>query len=139
MKKISFDFDSTLSHKHVQKFAQKLIDLGYEVHIVTSRWEDPKQYSGNRLNIHDDLFRVANRLKIPKEHIHFTNMEWKADFFEMHTEFVLHLDDYDVEVMEINNRTLTKGILYQYGFNTWRDIIIKTLEIEDDSGRNLQE
>ena len=33
--KVSFDFDSTLDRKDVQRFAKQLIDDGYEVWIKT--------------------------------------------------------------------------------------------------------
>ena len=37
MKKVSFDFDGTLSRLDVQKYAKSLIEQGFEVWIVTSR------------------------------------------------------------------------------------------------------
>jgi hypothetical protein len=40
MKKVSFDFDSTLSRDDVQEFASDLIDLGFDVWVVTSRFND---------------------------------------------------------------------------------------------------
>jgi hypothetical protein len=45
MKKISFDFDSTLDRKLVQDFAYSLIKRGYEVWILTSRFEDCDNYN----------------------------------------------------------------------------------------------
>ena len=101
--KISFDFDGTLSKSSVQEFAQQLIDLGHEVHIVTSRFEDPKRivWIHEDGRNHDDLFSVAKSLQIPSENIHFTDMADKADFFLLHPEFIWHLDDafYEIKAM----------------------------------------
>jgi len=47
MRKVSFDFDSTLSRKDVQDFAKKLVSEGYEVWIVTSRFDDETGMSKN--------------------------------------------------------------------------------------------
>ena len=57
--KVSFDFDSTLSRKDVQKFAKELIDKGIDVHIVTSR-SSFKQLDEEGYN--DDLYEVADNL-----------------------------------------------------------------------------
>ena len=38
--KVSFDFDGTLSRKDVQNFAKSLVNTGYDVWIVTSRFDD---------------------------------------------------------------------------------------------------
>ena len=65
--KVSFDYDSTLDRKDVQRFAKKLIDAGYEVWIVTSRLslEHAKanldQWTINRVEKSNiKLFRVAD-------------------------------------------------------------------------------
>ena len=84
MKKVSFDFDGTLSKLSVQKYAKKLIEQNIDVHIVTSRWEDPSLYidlNEDERN-HNDLFFVMQELGIKRENLHFTNMEYKVDFFK---------------------------------------------------------
>jgi hypothetical protein len=40
MKKVSFDFDSTLSRDDVQEFTSELINLGFDVWVVTSRFSN---------------------------------------------------------------------------------------------------
>ncbi len=111
MKKVSFDFDSTLEFQSIQDYAKKLIEEGIEVHIVTSRFEDCSKYQDNRdghLN-HDFLFKVANKIGIKKENIHFTNFEDKWIFFK-DKNFIWHLDDDNLETLMINTNTKTKGI-----------------------------
>ena len=80
--KVSFDFDSTLSRKSAQRFARELISKGYEIHIVTSRFEDPMRYTDPRIQEtgHRDLFRVCHYLNILRERIHFMNMKDKFEF-----------------------------------------------------------
>lgn len=96
MKKVSFDFDDTLEFQTVQNYAKELIEKGIEVHIVTTRWEDPSKYTFKVT--HDYLFEVAETLGIPKENIHFTNMNWKWSFFINNPDFIWHLDDNDEEI-----------------------------------------
>ena len=101
--KVSFDFDATLSRKDVQKFAKELVDNGIEVWIVTSRFDDE---TGTQKNWHwikgqnEKLFIVAKECGIKLENIHFTCMEPKIDFLKG-KEFTLHLDDDDIELMNI--------------------------------------
>lgn len=97
MKKVSFDFDSTLEFQTIQDYAKKLMEEGIEVHIVTTRWEDPSKYPFKGAN-HDDLFKVIKDLGIKKENVHFTNMNWKWRFFIDNPDFIWHLDDNDEEI-----------------------------------------
>ena len=79
--KVSFDFDSTLSIGVVQDLAEKLIEQGHEVWIVTGRFEVCDS-NKNKVN-NDDLFEVAETLGISRDNIHFCNMadkwEWLKD------------------------------------------------------------
>jgi len=108
MKKVSFDFDNTLEFQSIQNYAKKLMEEGIEVHIVTSRYEDPSKYSFE-CN-HEDLFEVVNKLGIKKENIHFTNMESKCNFFLNNPDFIWHLDDDNLQIIMINSNTKVKGI-----------------------------
>lgn len=110
-KKVSFDFDDTLSLLSVQKYAKELTDKGYDVHIVTSRFENIDDY----LPVvwpdgHTDLYNVAKELNISKEKIHFTNMKDKYLFFIENEGFLWHLDDDFIELKKINKNTKTVGI-----------------------------
>lgn len=115
-KKISFDFDGTLSLLSVQKYAKELIDNGYDVHIVTSRYENIENYfpviwkDGNF-----DIINIANKLGIDSKNIHFTNMKEKYHFFIENKGFLWHLDDDSIELKKINKYTKTVGISVNAG------------------------
>lgn len=121
--KLSFDFDSTLSRKAVQKFAKELIKEGHEIHIVTSRFEDPTRYTDPSIveKGHRDLFRVCHYLNIPRERIHFMNMVDKFEFFLKNPDFVWHLDDDVIEINMINAFTTVKGVVCD--LLNWKNIL----------------
>lgn len=125
MKKVSFDFDSTLSRTVVQDFAFSLIKKGYEVWIVTSRFEDCDNYNFKTDN--SDLFNIANKLGIPKDHIKFMNMSDKYEFF-LDKDFIFHLDDDWIEINMINRNTKTKGVSC-FGTSGWKQKCEKILKI----------
>lgn len=95
MKKISFDFDHTMTRKDVRSIAEHLISQGYEVWIVTSRYDD--NYA-NKQNWHwipgqnEKVFITAEELGIPKDRIIFTNRIPKIQFLEG-KDFIAHFDD----------------------------------------------
>jgi len=104
MKKISIDFDGSLEHPDVQQLARKLIDLGHEVCIVTTRWDEDNKWKYTFYNglsrelknsLHSDLYQVAEELNIP---VYFTNMEYKADFLKK-KKVDVHIDDNWEEIM----------------------------------------
>lgn len=106
--KVSFDFDHTLSRKDVQVFAKQLVDDGHEVWIVTSRFSDEaaKEKKWHWIEGQNQkLFDVAEECGIKKENIQFTCMESKSLFLK-DKGFIFHLDDDDIELMDIldNNR-----------------------------------
>jgi hypothetical protein len=113
---VSFDFDSTLSRNDVQDYARFLINKGFEVWILTSRFEDCYQYPWYRGTVnehcHHDLYIVANSLNIPPERIIFTNMADKADTILEREDFnpIWHLDDDYIELNIIHRKTTTKAI-----------------------------
>jgi hypothetical protein len=105
--KVSFDFDSTLDRKDVQQFAKTLINDGIEVWIITSRISieyaksNLDQFTINRVDkANHKLFRVADNLGIKREHIHFTNTQFKSDFLS-NKNFIFHLDDDSDELIAI--------------------------------------
>lgn len=90
--KISFDFDSTLSERRIQKLATKFINDGHDVWITTSRRKDPPDNIGWD-NV--TVFKVAERLGIPTEKIQFTDGK---DKFPHLTDFDIHFDDDQIEI-----------------------------------------
>lgn len=122
MKKISFDFDDTLSRPIVQDIAKKLIKWNYDVYITTSRYEDVSKYlRPNATN--DDLFKIAEELNIDKSKIRFTNFEDKYIFLK---DFYIHLDDDWIELNMINSKTKCIGISV-YGTSKWKHKLMKLI------------
>jgi len=100
-KKVSFDFDSTLSKTNIQDYAKLLIEKGIEVHIVTDRFENTTKCAYTN----DYLFEVVEKLGINKNNIHFLNMTDKHKFFLDNSDFIWHLDDDDIAMSFINAET----------------------------------
>lgn len=100
--KVSFDFDSTLSRTDVQAFARQLCQMGYEVWIVTSRFNNEELLKKWPwiTEQNQKLFKVADECGIHRDRIHFTNMESKSIFLKGKG-FKFHLDDDEVELMDI--------------------------------------
>lgn len=113
---VSFDFDSTLSRVDVQDYARSLINKGYEVWILTSRFEKCTDYLWYKESLgehcHQDLYTVANELSIPEERIIFTNMADKAYIILERGDFnpIWHLDDDYIELNQIFRKTKCKAI-----------------------------
>ena len=102
-KKISIDFDGTLSRKDVQTFVKQLVCEGHEVWIVTSRFDNIEGLSHNWNwvpNQNEKLFRVAEEIGILESQIKFTNMVPKIDFL-LGKGFHFHLDDDESELFDI--------------------------------------
>ncbi len=114
--RVSFDFDETLSREYVQSYARELVERGIEVWIVTSRFGDDERYKSffqttTPVDLtNKDLFETAARLGIPKERIHFTDMDDKWPFMKYYHEFLWHLDDDWLENKNILKNTKTKAI-----------------------------
>ena len=123
--KVSFDFDGTLELQSVQEFAKELIDRGVEVWVVTTRFGDDEKYKKffhTTVNVdltNNDLREVTDKLGIPEERIHFTNMQDKWMFFEENPGFRWHLDDDWIENEMINERRDTRGLSH-WGNPDWR-------------------
>lgn len=105
--KVSFDFDGTLEREDVQEYAKKLIKLGIEVWVVTTRYDSNHQHKWTLkfpeeqwakvcANTDGDpnfgLWGVIEKLGIPRHHVRFTCMEWKYTYLKG-TKFLWHLDD----------------------------------------------
>jgi len=124
MKKISFDFDGTLEFKEIQDYAKELVERGFEVWIVTTRYEDVSKYSFNIS--HDDLYEAVEYTGIQKNHIHFNNMKHKHTFFK-NNNFTFHLDDNPDEKRLMIQQTDTPCIMV-FGYQ-WREQCEKLLTL----------
>lgn len=121
IKKVSFDFDGTLSKEEVQSYAKILIKKDdIEVWICTSRFID--EYSTNQNN---DLYEVADDIGINKSNIVFTSRADKYEYF-LDKDFIWHLDDDWIETDLINKHTNTNGIR-AFGNDNWKDECEKSL------------
>ena len=106
---ITFDFDSTLSRQDVQDYAHSLIRKGFDVWVLTSRYDElhKHRYAHNPTN--EDLYKVTDKLNIPRWKIKFTCMRDKAEYL-FGSNVLWHLDDDYVELNNINRETKTIGI-----------------------------
>ncbi len=108
---ITFDFDSTLSHKHVQEYAKILSERGYEIGICTSRTTKPRYKINGEypLNYNQDLYTVANEIDIKPSNIIFTHSYDKSEILK-HTNVLMHFDDDDLE-LELLGETNIQGLI----------------------------
>lgn len=100
--KVSFDFDGTIEFSPVMEYAERLIELGVKVFIVTAR----------NHAFYSDVVAVADYLKIPHHRLIFTNGIEKSIFFEDNEDFCFHLDDDLTTTRYINERTNVIGVPY---------------------------
>lgn len=132
MSKVAFDFDGTLEFENVQAYAKKLIDQGIEVWIVTTRWdescktESPVYYAVHGDRIWKEVFEVADRLGIKREHIRFNNYQYKHTYFKDNRDFVWLLDD------NYDEHKLCEGIIPTVDVMSgdWEEKCNKLLNIE---------
>lgn len=133
MKKVSFDFDCTLSEIAVQKLAYTLIQNGIEVWVCTARASSEDKMYDNWGN--EDLFKVTDSLKIPRNRIIFCDYEEKRPFLEAEG-FVWHLDDDNLVIRSLKH-SFVKGIhCLQKG---WLDKCIKFLNLYEMNNLSFSE
>ena len=116
MKKVSFDFDGTLSRKDVQDYAKSLIKKDIEVWVTTSRYFNEDDYEFTKMD-NNDLYKVIDYIGIPKERVTFTNRKDKA--LVMEKDFIWHLDDDWLDLKLINSSTNIVGISV-FGSSSWK-------------------
>lgn len=125
---VSFDFDGTLSKPHVQEFAKELLDLGIQVRVTTTRYDEMHchKYAHRWPPVLDDLWEVVDQLGIPKHHVHFTNMEWKYKYLQG-TNFIFHLDDNEEEFNHARYNSI-KIPMIQVNSSNWKRKCLKLIE-----------
>ncbi len=123
MKRVSFDYDGTLTIDTIQEYAKYLIELGIEVWICTPRFEHGYEHPwGGREYSNNDLLKIAKNLGIKK--IIFTNMADKYEHLE-NNDIIWHLDDLRDEVDLLNEHTNIKGILVTKSWKEKCDNLLK--------------
>jgi hypothetical protein len=113
--KISVDFDCTLGETYIQQLVKLLILGGAEVWVLTSRTDDYIRYEGKVIGYQGfnmDLYRVCEKVGIPKENVLYTNGSYKYELF-LEYKFDLHFDD-DFKEVEMINRNGGKAILVDF-------------------------
>jgi uncharacterized HAD superfamily protein len=100
--KISFDYDGTLSTTKGKELAAEKIETGHEVWIITAR---------TREDNNNAVYTTAERLGIPRKRIKFTNGQDKWKFMQRY-DIDIHYDNNLDQVNLINERTLTRAILF---------------------------
>lgn len=107
--RISIDFDNCLTQKRVQEVAKKLIQLGHEVYILTSRADGIRRISfQDEYGTNEVVFTTAKLIGIKSHRICFTNQKPKWEYLSGSLIHV-HIDDDKGEVEAINRVTNVKG------------------------------
>jgi len=117
MKKVSFDFDGTLSRNDVQDYAKSLMNKGLDVWVTTSRYDEENKHLYRFNPTNEDMYKVTDKLKLSREKIIFCNMQDKVDI--MSHDFIWHLDDDWYELNCINARSKIIGISV-FGNSKWK-------------------
>jgi hypothetical protein len=99
--KISFDFDDTLSTARGQEIAKRNILQGKQVYIITRR----NEYNSS------EVYRMAERLRIPKLQVFFTNGQYKWMTIKR-LGIGTHYDNNQTEIDLIKINTDTKAIKF---------------------------
>lgn len=123
--KVGFDIDGCLlDRSDVQQFAKELSSYeDIEIHIVTSRFEH-KDINGLSVD-NTDIFKLAYDLGIDEENIHFTNHDWKSEFYK-YNYFIWHIDDCLSELASIQQNT---NVGFLHVNNNYRDKGLKLINL----------
>ena len=101
--KISFDYDGTLSTTKGKELAAQKIATGHDVWIITAR---------QRESNNDAVYTTAERLGIPRSRIKYTNGKDKYPYMVRY-DIDIHYDNNPKQVDLINEKTLTRAILFK--------------------------
>lgn len=132
MKKVSFDFDGTLEDdfdgtlnnqkQEIQKIAKDYISKGYDVYIITKRY-DALNYKEGKGYEHHMVYDIAKKLGIYS--VYFTNREMKSSkIIELGID--IHFEDSDYEVNLINKACEESGhkcVIVPVEDPYWRDLV----------------
>lgn len=100
-KKVSFDFDDTLSTKQGQDKALQLQSEGKTIYIITRR----------QSSMSGEVYKVADKLGIPHSRVYFTNGKMKWETIKR-LKIGIHYDNNQDEIDLINRNTDAKGIKF---------------------------
>jgi len=127
--KVSFDYDNTLTRTPVFNYAKELVKSGVELWIVTARFDNPSHDPLDKDYDNYWLFENTNELGIARDHIIFTGLKDKSEFFNVNKDFIFHLDDTYEEISKINKYTNVTGVWLLQGHD-WKETCNKLLNKE---------
>jgi len=103
--RVAFDYDGTLTEPEVRSYAENLKERGFNIWIVTARLERQSE----------QVYKAAREMKVNKEHVIFTNLQYKYTFLN-DIRPIFHLDDDWIESNLIKVRS-KNVVSVQYAFN----------------------
>jgi len=133
MSKVSLDFDSTLSREDVQEFAKELSLIGHEVWITTSRQDTENALARGHHWVerqNEQLYEVASKCWIKRDHIKFTEFVDKIEFLEG-KKFLFHLDD-DVEELVLIAESNDDCVPVDVNLPGWKEKCIEILKSDNE-------
>lgn len=101
--RISFDIDGVLDTEPGKELAQRAIDKGDDVFIITAR---------NEGNASAEVFEIAQELNIPRLRIYFTNGADKWRTIDR-LDIDLHYDNSREQVDKIEEFTDAQAVLFR--------------------------
>lgn len=105
LSRICMDFDNTLTEQEVREYAENLIERGFNLWILTARLEKDL----------DEVYEMAKILGVNKEHVIFTDLQYKYTFLD-EIDPIFMLDDDWIEVSLMKAR-VKKVDTIRYYFN----------------------
>jgi acid phosphatase class B len=102
--KVSFDFDGVLETSQGKALAQRKINNGDQVYIITARQESTMSNS---------VYEVAKELGIPRLHVYFTNGKDKWNTIKR-LNIDVHYDNNEEQIQKIKDNTNTRAEKVSY-------------------------
>ena len=109
-KKISFDFDGTLSDefdktpnpqkKEIQNVLNQLKEMGNDIYIITKR-HSPKNGSMGKINEHIEVLQMASEMGLSGNNVVFTDRQLKAETL-IKMGINIHFENSDFELQYLN-------------------------------------
>lgn len=107
---VSFDFDGTLTRPDVQEYCKSLLKLGYDVHVVTTRFDELHKHLWQNKPTNDDMYLITDKVGIKRENIHFMNFNYGKGAYLFDSFAKFHLDDDDHELDGFVAKQKTKPV-----------------------------
>ncbi len=129
-KKISFDFDGTLSDefdktlnlqkKEIQNVFKQLKEMGNDIYIITKR-HSPKNGSMGKVNEHIEVLQLASEMGLPGKNVVFTDRQLKAETL-IKMGINIHFENSDFELQYLNTFNHNVEVI-MITDPYWRDLV----------------